>query len=81
MVGEQVKRLLGNLPLILGLSIAIGFSLDIPLLRFMKTEGTYGIWVVVLAPAAVLLLLTQVILWFVCPWTRLVRRSRDKLSS
>jgi hypothetical protein len=63
-------RLLGNLPLVLGLGIMTVFSLDVPILAPLKTETSYGVWVVILVPAAVTLLVLQLVLWIVSPRTR-----------
>jgi len=65
-----MKRLLGNLPLILGLAIWAGFSMDLPFLAPLKTETTFGLWVAVLVPVAILLLAGQIVLWVVNPGTR-----------
>jgi len=69
-----MRKLLGNLPVILGAALVIAFSADLPALRPLKTETSYGLWVVVLVPAAIALLLVQVVLWVRLPGTRLFRR-------
>ena len=67
-----------NLPLITSLVIIVGFSADLPLLEPLKTEATFGLWVVVLAPLAVLLLVTQVALWIRVPSARPLRQRRTQ---
>jgi len=69
-----MRKLLGNLPLLVGLALMIVFSVDTPGLRQLKTESTYGLWVVVLVPVAIALLLVQVVLWVRWPGTRPLRR-------
>ena len=70
----MMKRILLNLPLIIGLLIMVGFSADLPFLRPLKTETTFGWWVVVMVPVAVFLLITQIVLWCTVPASRPLRR-------
>jgi len=65
-----VRRLLDNLPLILVLGIMAAFSPDVSILAPLKTETSYGVWVVILVPAMVALLVLQIVLWIVSPRTR-----------
>ena len=39
------RRLLGSLPLLVATTILFVGSTDVPFLRFLKTEFTYGWWV------------------------------------
>ena len=66
----NVRKLAGNLPLIVGLLLTLSFSLDVPFLRAVKTEQTFGLWLVVLAPLAILLFVVQLVLWWRWPGTR-----------
>ena len=67
-----MRKLAGNLPLLLGLLLAAAYSLDVPFLRPLKTEETFGVWLLIVAPLAVLLVLLQLVLWAYCaplmPW-------------
>lgn len=65
-----MRRLAGNLPLIGGLLLTISFSADVPFLRALKTEDTFGVWLVVLLPLAILLLAVQPVVWWCWRWTR-----------
>ena len=65
-----MRKVLSNLPLIIGFAIMIIFTWDAPFLRFLKTEQTFGYWVVVLVPAAVVLLVSQLVVWGLWSWTR-----------
>ncbi|MEZ5064306.1 MAG: hypothetical protein R3B81_06195 [bacterium] len=70
-----MRMILTNLPGLLGLLLAISFSADIAPLRPLKTEQTFGLWLVVLVPLAIVLLATQLILWWRLPRTRPWRRN------
>ena len=61
-----------HLPGLAALLIAVAFSAEWEVLRPLKTEHTFGWWVVVLAPAAVILAVVQVGIWV----TLLARRLR-----
>lgn len=65
-----MRKLAGNLPFLAGLPLALAYSMDVPFLRAVKTEQTFGLWLVVLAPLAVLLLVLQLVLWWFRPGTR-----------
>ena len=60
----KIARLLAlHAPLLTAALLAFVFSADLPLFRPLKTEATYGLWVVVLVPLAILLFIVQVFLW------------------
>lgn len=69
-----MKKLLLNVPGLAALAIVIGFSVDLPFLRSLKTEQTFGVWVVILVPGAVLFVIAQLILWLAYPTSRPWRR-------
>ena len=69
-----MKKLLLNLPLIAAILITVGFSVDLPFLRSIKTEENFGLAVVVLIPAALLLSIAQVALWVALPASRPMSR-------
>jgi hypothetical protein len=71
-----MKKLVGNLPLVVSAAIMVAFSVDAPLTRALKTEATFGLWVAVLVPAAVVLLVVQILLWVRWPWIRPIGRAR-----
>jgi hypothetical protein len=52
------------------LSITLAFSVDLPPLRALKTEQTFGLWVVFAAPLALGLAAVQIALWWRCPGAR-----------
>lgn len=56
--------------MIVGLLVTLSFSMDPPFLRVVKTEQTFGLWLVVLVPLAILLFALQLALWWRCSWTR-----------
>jgi len=76
----NVRKLVGNLPAIAGLLLSLAFSIDVPFLRSLKTEETFGLWVVVLVPLAILLFAAQLVLWWSWSWTR-PWRTRGGLSN
>jgi len=57
------RLLLLHLPLLGASLIALVFSIDIELFRPLKTEFTFGFWVVVLVPISVLLAIVQLVIW------------------
>ena len=71
-----MKKILLNLPLITSLLITVGFSADLAFLAPLKTETTFGLWVVVLVPLAVLLGIAQVVLWLCLPAARPLGRTK-----
>lgn len=60
---RHLPRLRLFLPGLITTVILTAGSWDAPFLRPLRTELTYGWWVVVLYPLAALLALTQVVLW------------------
>ena len=66
-----------NLAGLLGLLLVVSFSADIAPLRPLKTEQTFGLWLVVLVPLAIVLLVTQLILWWRLPRTRPWQRNHS----
>ena len=69
-----MKKLLMNLPILVAAAITVGFSTDLSFLRPLKTEQTFGWWLVVLVPAAIILFVTQFVMWVCWPATRPLRR-------
>ena len=61
---------LGNLPIIAAIAITVLFSTETPIDEFLKTEQSFGVWVTVLIPLAILLLLAQIAVWALRPRTR-----------
>jgi hypothetical protein len=58
------SRVLLNVPLLVAAAMIAAFSTDIPMLRPLKTEFTFGYWLL-LVPAAWILLAVQVVLWVI----------------
>lgn len=73
-----MRKLAANLPVIVGLLVTVSFSADVPFLRALKTESTFGVWLVVLLPVAILLLISQLLLWWAWPRTRPWRTSSQR---
>jgi hypothetical protein len=66
----DATRIRDNLPLVLGLAITVVFSCEAPVFRSLKTERTFGWWLVLGLPVAVLLFLGQLGLWVARPSSR-----------
>jgi hypothetical protein len=62
-VSSPARLVVRHLPLLAAAAIVVVGSADIPAFQALKTESSYGLWVVVLIPAAVLLFLAQVAVW------------------
>ena len=62
---KTFRPLLLHLPLSIAVAVMVVFSTDIEAFRPLKTEHTYGLWVVVLVPIAVFALLAQIAIWVV----------------
>ena len=73
---RALKILLFHFPLLVTLSIAFVASTDLALFRGLKTEDTYGWWVVVLMPIGAVMALTQVVLWLAWLTGRIHRNNR-----
>lgn len=73
-----MRRVRNNLPLLLALAITVAFSSDLPLLALLKSEQTFGWWLVVGVPAAMLLFGAQIALWTFFPTTRPWSRQRAR---
>ena len=70
----KAVHLVLHLPLLVAALIVVVFSSDIELFAPLKTESTFGYWLVVGVPAAALLVVAQVILWIV--WVGRRKRAR-----
>jgi hypothetical protein len=63
-----------HLPIIVSALITVTFSLDAPFLGALKTERTFGWWLVLLVPLAIILGLSQVAVWAVLLTRRMGRK-------
>ena len=66
----MIARAVRNLPLLVSIGILVFYVLtDRGVLTVAHTEAMFGVFVVVLLPASVLLLVIQAVLWF-SSWRR-----------
>lgn len=70
-----VKHLVHHLPLLASLAIAVLVSADWEILEPIRTEAFFGWAVVLLMPAAALLVLLQLVIWVVLAGRRRARKS------
>ena len=72
----------GNVPIFAAIAITVIFSAETPLDELLKTEQSFGFWVTLFIPLAIVLVAAQIAVWAFLPgtrpWTLLTRAGRSR---